>query len=91
MGISRPVMEEFPYAWAFFIPFILIATFTMLNLFIGVIVDAMQTVSEAEHADTLDALDRTQDHIEADVHSEVRALRDEIRDLRRLIEQRAGG
>lgn len=63
----------------------------MLNLFIGVIVDAMQTVSEAEHADTLDALDRTQDHIEADVHSEVRALRDEIRDLRRLIEQRAGG
>lgn len=91
MGISRPVMEEFPYAWAFFIPFILIATFTMLNLFIGVIVDAMQTVSEAEHADTLDALDRTQEHIEADVHAEVRALRDEIRDLRRLIEARGGG
>ncbi|WP_394000142.1 ion transporter [Luteimonas sp. WGS1318] len=90
MGISRPVMEEFPYAWAFFIPFILIATFTMLNLFIGVIVDAMQTVSEAEHADTLDALDRTQDHIEADVHLEVRALRDEIRALRTLIETRAG-
>ena len=84
-------MEEFPYAWAFFIPFILIATFTMLNLFIGVIVDAMQTVSEAEHADTLDALDRTQEHIEADVHAEVRALRDEIRDLRRLIEARGGG
>lgn len=90
MGISRPVMEEFPYAWAFFIPFILIATFTMLNLFIGVIVDAMQTVSEAEHADTLNALDRTQDHIEADVHAEVRALRDEIRSLRTLIETRAG-
>lgn len=90
MGISRPVMEEFPYAWAFFVPFILIATFTMLNLFIGVIVDAMQTVSEAEHADTLDALDRTQDHIEADVHSEVRALRDEIRSLRSLLESRIG-
>ncbi|PBJ83099.1 ion transporter [Lysobacteraceae bacterium NML93-0399] len=89
MGISRPVMEEFPYAWAFFIPFILVATFTMLNLFIGVIVDAMQTVSEAEHADTLDALDRTQDHIEADVHAEVRALRDEIRSLRTLLETRS--
>ncbi|NYZ63237.1 ion transporter [Luteimonas deserti] len=89
MGISRPVMQEFPYAWAFFIPFILIATFTMLNLFIGVIVDAMQTVSEAEHADTLDALDRTQEHIEADVHAEVRALRDEIRSLRTLLEARA--
>ncbi len=90
MGISRPVMQEFPYAWAFFIPFILIATFTMLNLFIGVIVNAMQTVSDAEHADTLHALDRTQDHIEADVHAEVRALRDEIRSLRTLLETRSG-
>tara|TARA_R110002012_G_scaffold257451_2_gene437703 strand:+ start:4019 stop:4855 length:837 start_codon:yes stop_codon:yes gene_type:complete len=42
MGIVRPVMEEFPYAWLYFIPFILIATFMMLNLFIAVIVDAIQ-------------------------------------------------
>ena len=33
MGIARPVMENFPYAWAFFVPFILVATFTVLNLF----------------------------------------------------------
>lgn len=48
MGIVRPVMEQHPYAWIFFIVFILIATFTMLNLFIGVIVGAMQTFREAE-------------------------------------------
>ena len=42
MGIVRPVMEEYPYAWAFFVPFILITTFAVLNLFIGIIVDAMQ-------------------------------------------------
>jgi len=90
-GTTRPMMAEFPYAWAFFIPFILVASFTMLNLFIGVIVDAMQTVSQAEHDDTLDALDRTQDHIETELHVEVRALRDEIRSLRALIETRAGG
>ena len=42
MGIVRPVMEEFPYAWLYFIPFILIATLMMLNLFIAVIVDAIQ-------------------------------------------------
>lgn len=46
MGIVRPVMEVYPYAWAFFIPFILIATFTMLNLFIAVIVSAVQRVQE---------------------------------------------
>ena len=39
MGIARPVMETHPYAWLFFIPFILIATFTMLNLFIAIIVN----------------------------------------------------
>lgn len=50
MGISRPVMEEFPYAWIFFIPFILIATFTMLNLFIAIIVNAMQSFNDDEHA-----------------------------------------
>nr|MBP7606418.1 ion transporter [Giesbergeria sp.] len=41
MGIVRPLMGVFPFAWTFFIPFILVATFTMLNLFIGVIVSAM--------------------------------------------------
>jgi voltage-gated sodium channel len=51
MGISRPVMEEFPYAWLFFVPFILIATFTFLNLFIAIIVNAMQSFNDAEHAE----------------------------------------
>lgn len=43
MGIVRPVMEQFPYAWAFFVPFIVITTFAVLNLFIGIIVSAMQS------------------------------------------------
>lgn len=45
MGIVRPVMETFPWAWAFFVPFIMIATFTILNLFIGIIVSTMQELS----------------------------------------------
>ncbi len=85
MGISRPVMEHFPYAWAFFIPFILVATFTMLNLFIAIIVNAMQSqTGKAEH-NTIKALDRTREHIEADLHAEVRGLRNEIRDLKALL------
>jgi voltage-gated sodium channel len=50
MGIVRPVMQEFPFAWLFFIVFILCTTFTVLNLFIGIIVSAMQ----AEHDETAD-------------------------------------
>ena len=48
MGISRPVMEEHPCAWAFFVPFILVATFTVLNLFIAIIVDAMQRIHDQQ-------------------------------------------
>jgi voltage-gated sodium channel len=46
MGIVRPVMEVYPFAWMFFVPFILIATFMILNLFIAVIVDAIQNQRE---------------------------------------------
>lgn len=45
MGIVRPIMEVYPYAWAFFVPFIVVATFTILNLFIGIIVSTMQELS----------------------------------------------
>lgn len=45
MGIVRPVMETHPWAWAFFVPFIVVATFTILNLFIGIIVSTMQEMA----------------------------------------------
>src|SRR5690606_27936413 len=42
--VARPVMEVYPLAWLFFVPFIVITTFAVLNLFIGIIVDAMNFV-----------------------------------------------
>lgn len=85
MGIVRPVMEVYPYAWAFFVPFILCTTFTVLNLFIGVIVSAMQE----EHDSTADA-DRKAIHDEtAIVLTEVKALRAELAELKSSI--KAGG
>ena len=50
MGIVRPVMAQYPYAWVFFIPFIIVTTFTVLNLFIGIIVDAIATVKEQDES-----------------------------------------
>lgn len=46
MGIVRPVMEYYPLSWIFFLPFIIITSFAVLNLFIGIIVDAMQVVQK---------------------------------------------
>lgn len=53
MGIVRPVMQEHPWAWAFFIPFIIIATFTILNLFIGIIVSTMQELALMPESDSV--------------------------------------
>jgi len=40
--IVRDLMEPYPFAWLFFVPFILVTTFTMLNLFIAIIVGAIE-------------------------------------------------
>ena len=90
MGISRPVMESFPYAWAFFVPFILIATFTMLNLFIAIIVNAMQSYTDTEHEALVEVVEQARDHIEMDLHEEVRSMRAEIRELKALLIERRG-
>jgi voltage-gated sodium channel len=87
MGIVRPVMDAYPYAWAFFIPFILIATFTMLNLFIGIIVDTMQTMHGAEHEAEREQIEGTVHGDTERVIAEVESLRGEIAALRLLLEQ----
>lgn len=77
MGIVRPVMEVQPYAWMFFIPFIMVTTFTVLNLFIGIVVDAMATVKEGEKA-----LHEDHENIESliiGLRSEIKELRSELR------------
>jgi len=74
MGIVRPVMQEFPFAWAFFVPFILVATFTMLNLFIAVVVNAMQSRYHDEEAQHAEAAHEEREQLLA----ELRALRHEV-------------
>ena len=48
MGIVRPVMEAYPNAWLFFVPFILVSAFVMLNLFVAVIVDTMSNLHSTD-------------------------------------------
>lgn len=48
MGIVRPVMEVYPQAWLFFVPFILVTTFAVMNLVVGLIVNSMQEAHQEE-------------------------------------------
>ena len=47
-GLMRPMLEKHPYAWLFFIPFVLVSAFIVLNMFIGVVVSALETERDAE-------------------------------------------
>jgi voltage-gated sodium channel len=86
MGIVRPVMEQYPGAWAFFVPFIVVTTFTVLNLFIALIVNSMQSL-QAKSYESL--------HIEAAVaHDErelllrqIEGLTSEVREMRKLMQK----
>jgi voltage-gated sodium channel len=71
-------MEVFPYAWLLFLPFIITTAFAVLNLFIGVIVDAMQTEHEAEARGERDAM---REDTKA-ILSEIKALREEVATLK---------
>lgn len=70
MGIVRPVMEQFPYAWTFFVPFILVTSFIVLNLFIAIIVNAMHEASDEEAGTERE-----------EILTELRALRKDIKAL----------
>ncbi len=55
MGIVRPVMEVYPFAWAFFVPFIMVTTFAVVNLLVGLIVNSMQEAHGVEEGEKTDA------------------------------------
>ena len=80
MGIVRPVIIVYPLAWVFFVPFILITSFAVLNLFIGIIVDAMQQQNSDDKQDLsntlLEELMKTQ--------KSVNSLKEEIDKIKKM-------
>ncbi|MEM0937129.1 MAG: ion transporter [Pseudomonadota bacterium] len=82
MGIVRPVMQEFPGAWAFFVPFIIITAFSVLNLFIGLLVNTMQAAVEEETQEEIEELHTLVKEENERLSGQVESLRDEIKALR---------
>ncbi|MEL6576128.1 MAG: ion transporter [Pseudomonadota bacterium] len=74
MGIVRPVMEIHPYAWAFFVPFIMITTFAVVNLLVGLIVNSMQDA----HAEEANA---ATDDYRAEVLRKLSAIEGRLQDI----------
>ena len=76
MGVVRPIMEVYPYAWVFFVPFIFLSTFIIVNLIIAIVVDAMNEMNANE-----------EEAIVQEIHSNDDAMQQEIQNLRKDIQE----
>lgn len=78
MGIVRPVMQVYPWAWAFFVPFIIVTSFAVLNLFIALLVNSMQSQQEAERHEEAENIKRS-------AHRDALAMRQELAELKSMV------
>ena len=85
MGIVRPVMEIYPWAWVLFVAFIVLSSFTVLNLFIAIIIDSMQTLNERKQNDEISEMEVDKIYAVEEYNKELQIIRREIEDLKRLI------
>ncbi len=79
MGISRPVMEAFPSAWVYFVPFVLVSSFVMMNVVVGIVVNAISEVAE---------INKTEEHKEngtADIKAEIDAVKEHLAKLEEML------
>ncbi|MBO2449945.1 ion transporter [Actinomadura barringtoniae] len=87
--VAREVMHHQPLSWIFFVLYILVSTFAVLNLFMAVVVSAMESQISGELADDIERAqeeDRQRDVETLDavkaLSEDVAAMRDELARLR---------
>ncbi len=85
MGIVRPVMEVHPWSWAFFVPFIIVTSFAVLNLFIALIVDSMQAMHAFEDRESAEQKAEEAHSEREALMSELQAVRTELEELKTLL------
>jgi voltage-gated sodium channel len=83
--VVKPILVKHPYAWIFFISFIVVTTFTVLNLIIGIIVNAIhEEHTEAESEERKVERDLIEEET-VPLMRELRALKAEIVALRQEV------
>ena len=85
--VVRPIMAEHPYAWVMFVTFVLATSFAVLNLFIAVVVNAMQEQHAAEEAETRREIEKAAHKDAEALSAHVVALREEVAMLRSMLER----
>lgn len=90
MGISRPVMEVFPYAWLYFVPFVLISSLIVMNVVVGIVVNSISEVTSIQKKEeSSDASANSPDALETSekIHLEISEVREHLAALERLLDE----
>ena len=84
MGISRPVMEVYSAAWLYFVPFVLISSFIVMNVVVGIVVNS---ISEVTAEDAKQALEDAGDEESGEKSEEeqIKALTREVKEMREML------
>ena len=86
MGIVRPVMEIYPYAWVVFVLFIMMTSFAVINLFIAVIVNAM-TEQHVSQSEDIHKVSQTETHI---LVKQMENLQQQLDEIKVILKHRQG-
>lgn len=79
MGIVRPIMDVFPWAWLFFVPFILLTSFVILNVFIAIVVGSMDDIKSEEQAQAAsDLMDQENITLAEQLSLEIESMRSQL-------------
>lgn len=83
MGISRPVMEVFSWAWLYFVPFVLCTSFLIMNVVVGIVVNAISEVSESQ----ADEEREISEDVQTQLRKELEILRKQLAHMEGLLDQ----
>ncbi|RZI46559.1 ion transporter [Candidatus Finniella inopinata] len=80
-NILRTLSKTYPHCYLFFVPFMVLVTFTVLNLFFGLIVNSMQQAAEAENK----SLEGPDEEDESSLRDEIRGLKEQLEEIKKII------
>lgn len=85
MGISRPVMEAYNIAWLYFVPFVLISSFVMMNVVVGIVVNAISEVAEINKKEDAEEAEEATEPKNEDIQAELAAVREHLAKLEAML------
>lgn len=82
MGIARPVIAEFPYAWIYFVSFVLISSFIVMNIVVAIVVNSMGDIGKADKAER-------EVGAAGDLEAEIRKLEEQLEVVKQIAAKRS--